>query len=88
MTNEEIRSSVDEIYKQIEVLEEKLNLIRAECKHEKKVKGINFEFVISDCLICETCGDSFPMPDAYYKKSTTKRGKRGKKKLKSKNVQT
>jgi len=83
MTNQEIRSSIDEIYLQMKELEEKLKIIRNECKHEKKVKGMNFEMVISDCLICETCDESFPMPDSFYMKSDTKRGRRGKKKSNS-----
>ncbi|GEM_PF-3902163 len=60
MTNQEIRLSVDDIYHKICQLQENLKAIRAECKHEKKVEGVNFEMVTYICLICETCGESFP----------------------------
>jgi hypothetical protein len=78
MTNQEIRLSVDDIYYKISQLKENLKAIRAECKHEKKVEGVNFEMVIHNCLICETCGESFPLPYDYYKNSSCKRGNRGK----------
>ena len=34
MTNQEIRSSVDDIYQKISQLQENLKTIRANCKHE------------------------------------------------------
>ena len=76
MTNQEIRLSVDDIYQKISQLQEQLKSIRAECKHEKKVEGVNFEMLIHNCLICETCGESFPLPDGYCKNSIHKRGNR------------
>lgn len=80
MTNEEIHSAVNEIYKQIDNLQDRLKILRAECKHENKEKGLTMDFVIMDCLICSICGESFPMPDSYYNNSKTKRGRRGTKK--------
>ena len=56
MTNQEIRLSVDDIYHKICQLQENLKAIRAECKHEKKVEGVNFEMVTYICLTVRMLG--------------------------------
>ena len=60
MNYEEIRVSVDKILSDIEELQNKLIIIRANCNHDILEDGLIMDSIITDCKICTICGESFP----------------------------
>lgn len=59
MTNEEIRLEKEKMFAQIKSADERLNELRAICKHEKTFEG-NYSYrigVVQIADICEYCGE-------------------------------
>lgn len=70
MTPKEIKEECNLLYKQIQYCNERLNIIRADCKHEKTFEGL-YEWrvgSINPATICEDCGECI---NIYYGKKVT-----------------